>query len=780
MISENIGLFTLDTTNTTYAFKVLPTGHLEHLYYGKKINIGGGVQALSRRQTMPVGNTVSYSKDNPSFSLEAARLEMSSYGKGDIREPFVELVHADGSFTSDFLYDSYEIKKGRDELETLPCSYGSEDEVSQLKIILKDKSYGLTLELYYYVYEECDVIGRSCRLVNDSQDSVNIRRIMSMLMDIDGAGYVFTTFNGAWAREMDRHDTVVAAGKHVNSSYTGTSSSRANPFVMISHKDTTQEHGPCIGLNLIYSGNHYEAVEVGMCDTTRIAAGINPQSFSYILEPGSDFEAPEAVLTYSDSGFNAMSHNMHAFVRKHIVRGEWQYKERPVLLNSWEAAYFDISERKLYDLAKAGRDVGIELFVMDDGWFGTRNDDSQSLGDWYVNKKKLPGGLKGICDRINGLGMSFGIWVEPEMVNVNSGLYRKHPDWAMDIPGCAHSEGRSQRVLDLCNPEVAEYIVESMTRVFSSANIAYVKWDMNRIFSDYYSKYLHAQGRPQGETAHRYVVALGRIMRTLVERFPHILFEGCAAGGNRFDLGILCYFPQIWASDNTDAVSRTYIQEGLSYGYPMSVVSAHVSTCPNHQTLRVTPLTTRFNVAAFAVCGYECNLVDMKREELNEIKTQISIYKQWRHTMQFGTFYRQRTGNIHQWTVAEADGSRAVGLVMQELVHANTQNEVYYAAGLDADAVYRFYNRPLKHNVKEFGDLINTAAPIHIRQGSLLHSMVAKFVTMPGETEKYELGGALLMEGGVQLKQAFAATGFSEEIRHFPDFASRVYFMEKI
>ena len=780
MISENIGLFTLDTANTTYAFKVLPTGHLEHLYYGKKINIGGGVQALSRRQTMPVGNTVSYSKDNPSFSLEAARLEMSSYGKGDIREPFVELVHADGSFTSDFLYDSYEIKKGRDELETLPCSYGSEDEVSQLKIILKDKSYGLTLELYYYVYEECDVIGRSCRLVNDSQDSVNIRRIMSMLMDIDGAGYVFTTFNGAWAREMDRHDTVVAAGKHVNSSYTGTSSSRANPFVMVSHKDTTQEHGSCLGLNLIYSGNHYEAVEVGMCDTTRMAAGINPQSFSYILEPGSDFEAPEAVLTYSDSGFNAMSHNMHAFVRKHIVRGEWQYKERPVLLNSWEAAYFDISERKLYDLAKAGRDVGIELFVMDDGWFGTRNDDSQSLGDWYVNKKKLPGGLKGICDRINGLGMSFGIWVEPEMVNVNSGLYRKHPDWAMDIPGCAHSEGRSQRVLDLCNPEVAEYIVESMTRVFSSANIAYVKWDMNRIFSDYYSKYLHAQGRPQGETAHRYVVALGRIMRTLVERFPHILFEGCAAGGNRFDLGILCYFPQIWASDNTDAVSRTYIQEGLSYGYPMSVVSAHVSACPNHQTLRVTPLTTRFNVAAFAVCGYECNLVDMKREELNEIKTQISIYKQWRHTMQFGTFYRQRTGNIHQWTVAEADGSRAVGLVMQELVHANTQNEVYYAAGLDADAVYRFYNRPLKHNVKEFGDLINTAAPIHIRQGSLLHSMVAKFVTMPGETEKYELGGALLMEGSVQLKQAFAATGFSEEIRHFPDFASRVYFMEKI
>ena len=780
MISENKGLFTLATRNTTYAFMVLPTGHLEHLYYGKKIAIAGHCEALSHKQTTPVGNTVSYSDENVSFSLEAARLEMSAYGKGDIREPFLEIVHADGSFTSDFLYDSFEIKNGRDELTTLPCSYGSEAEVSQLKLVLKDKNYGLTLELYYYVYENCDVIGRSCRLINDSDLRADIRRVMSILMDIDGTGYVFTTFNGAWAREMKRHDTVVTAGKHVNSSYTGTSSSRANPFVMISKKDTTQDQGSCIGLNLIYSGNHYEAVEVGMCDSTRIVAGINPQSFSYILDAGETFEAPEAVMTYSDKGFNAMSRNMHDFVRKHIVRGQWQYKERPVLLNSWEAAYFDISERKLYELAKAGHEVGIELFVMDDGWFGNRDDDSSSLGDWYVNKKKLPNGLKGICDKINALGMSFGIWVEPEMLNVNSDLYRLHPDWAMDIPGCAHSEGRNQRILDLCNPEVTEYIIDSMTKVFSSANIAYVKWDMNRIFSDYYSKYLKAQGRPQGETAHRYVMALGRIMRTLTERFPHILFEGCAAGGNRFDLGILCYFPQIWASDNTDAVSRTYIQEGLSYGYPMSTVSAHVSACPNHQTLRVTPLSTRFNVAAFGICGYECNLVDMSKSERSEIKTQIDIYKKWRHAMQFGSFYRQRTGNIHQWTVVDEEAGRAAGLIMQELVRANTQNEEYYAAGLDPEAIYSFYNRPLKHNVKEFGDLINTVAPVHIRQGSLLHGMVAKFVTMPGETEKYELSGSMLMNCGVRLKQAFAATGFSEEVRHFPDFASRLYFMEKI
>ena len=602
---------------------------------------------------------------------------------------------------------------------------------------------------------------------------------MSLMLDMEGVGYKVTTFNGAWAREMNRHDTVVTAGKLVNSSYTGTSSSRANPFVMVTSSNTGEDFGDCYGFNLIYCGNHCETFEVNSFDKSRFVSGINPQSFSWRLEPGESFEAPEAVMTYSADGCNGMSRNMHAFVREHIVRGEWKHKDRPVLLNSWEAAYFNINERKLCELAKAGKAVGVELFVMDDGWFGERNDDRHSLGDWEVNKNKLPNGLKGICDKINALGMDFGIWVEPEMVNTDSRLYREHPEWAVDIPGQEHSEGRNQRMLDLCNPAVQDYIIESMTKVFSSANIAYVKWDMNRIFSDYYSKYLLETGRPQGEMAHRYVIGLKRIMKSLTEKFPRILFEGCAAGGNRFDLGILCYFPQIWASDNTDAVCRVSIQEGLSYGYPMSTVSAHVSACPNHQTLRTTPLTTRFNVASFGVCGYECNLVDMKKEDLSEIKEQISIYKRWRHTMQFGTFYRQRTGNIHQWTVVSPDKDRAVGLIMQELVQPNTQSEHYNAAGLSEDVLYHVWNRSLRYNVKEFGDLINTAAPVHIRQGSLLHNVVAKFVTMPGETEDYELYGDALMNGGIRLKQAFSATGFSEEVRHFPDFASRLYFIEK-
>lgn len=783
MIEYIDGAFGLHTENTSYVFAVLPTGQLEHLYYGKRIRLNkSAVAALKEKHSFAPGNTVIYDNEHPQYSLEDMKLEMSSQGKGDIRETFIEIEYPDGSRTSDFIYKGYEIINGKPELDTLPSSYCDEnqaDEAITLKITLVDRHYPVELELFYYVYEKENVICRSSRLINNGYDSIEVKRLMSLMLDMDGAGYIMSTFNGAWAREMNRHDTVVAAGKLVNASYTGTSSSRANPFVMLTAAGTSESAGECYGFNLIYSGNHYEVLEVNSFGKSRFVSGINPQSFSWRLEPGETFEAPEAVMTYSKDGCNGMSHNMHAFVREHIVRGEWKHKDRPVLLNSWEAAYFDINERKLCELAKAGKAAGIELFVMDDGWFGERNDDRHSLGDWQVNRHKLPNGLKGICDKINALGVDFGIWVEPEMVNTDSRLYREHPDWAVDIPGQAHSEGRNQRMLDLCNPKVQDYIIESMTRVFSSANIAYVKWDMNRIFSDYYSKYLKDIGRPQGEMAHRYVMGLKRIMKCLTEKFPKILFEGCAAGGNRFDLGILCYFPQIWASDNTDAVCRTAIQEGLSYGYPMSTVSAHVSACPNHQTLRVTPLATRFNVAAFGVCGYECNLAEMKKEDVSEIKEQISIYKRWRHTMQFGTFYRQRTGNIHQWTVVSPDKSRAVGLVMQELVQPNTQSDSYNAEGLLEDALYHVYNRNLRYNVKEFGDLINTAAPVHIRQGSILHNVVAKFVTMPGELEDYELYGDTLMNAGIRLKQAFSATGFSDEVRHFPDFASRLYFIEK-
>lgn len=431
---------------------------------------------------------------------------------------------------------------------------------------------------------------------------------------------------------------------------------------------------------------------------------------------------------------------------------------------------------------------------MDDGWFGERNDDTSSLGDWTPNEKKLPGGIREIADKIKALGLDFGIWVEPEMVNVKSRLYEKHPEWVVDIPEKPHSEGRNQRILDLSNTEVQDYIIEQMSNIFSSADISYVKWDMNRIFSDYYSKNLPPER--QGEMAHRYVCGLYHCMRELTKRFPDILFEGCSAGGNRFDLGILCYFPQIWASDNTDALCRTQIQYNYSYGYPLSCISAHVSASPNHQTLRNMPLETRFAVAAFGNLGYEFNLCDLPKDEFMAVKAQIELYKKWREVIQYGTFYRREcfdnrnsrnhgvlnngAGNNASWCVASKDMSKAVGFTMQKLVVPNTQFACFFANGLKDDAVYHFYNRRLKHNIKEFGELVNMVSPVHIKQGSLVQELASKFVKLDGETEDYTAYGDTLMYAGVKLKQSFSATGYSEDVRLYQDFAARLYFMEEV
>ena len=779
MIRQLDKVFVLDTKNTTYCFRVMESGHLEHLYYGEKIEINSAsdVDSLVEKQAFAPGNSNVYSNDFPNLSLENIRLEMSSYGKSDIREPFVEITHKDGGFTSDFLYDSARISEGKSPLVTLPSSYEDNGTVHELVVTLKDASYGIVLDLCYAVFEDRDVITRSSKLVNTSTDRIRLSRLMSAQLDFEDSGYVFTTFNGNWAREMYRHDTALSAGKVINSTYAGASSSRSNPFVMLSHPTTTEDSGLCYGLNLVYSGNHYECAEIGTHGKTRLVTGINPAGFEFIVDPGETFESPEAVMTVSEDGFNGMSQRMHTFVRECIVRGEWKKKTRPVLLNSWEASYFDINESKLLKLAKEGKDVGIELFVMDDGWFGERNDDKRSLGDWYVNEKKLPGGIERLCNKVNALGLDFGIWVEPEMVNVDSNLYREHPEWVMEIPGKPHSEGRTQRILDLANPAVVDYLAEKMGDIFACANIAYVKWDMNRIFSDYYSQHLPPER--QGEVAHRYMIGLYRLMKTLTERFPKILFEGCASGGNRFDLGILSYFPQIWASDDTDAIYRVKGQTGYSYGYPMSTVSAHVSACPNHQTLRMTPLATRFDVAAFGVLGYECNLCDMSNEEKKQIKDQIALYKQWRETLQFGSFYRGRSDNYYEWTCVSEDKTKAVGMLLRVLTEPNSAFAQYSPRGLNKDTKYHFYNIERKIRIKAFGDLVNMIAPVHIKYDSLVHNIVDKFVKMPGEVEDYTAKGNVFMKG-VKLKAAFAGTGYDENTRFFQDFASRMYFMEKV
>ena len=779
MIRQLDRLFILETEATSYLFEISETGHLVHLYYGSYLRIEEPSDAdlLRERRAFPPGNAISYDGDHPALSLEDTCLELSGYGKGDIREPFVEVVFADGSRTTDFVFESACVTDALPPAMTLPTAYDAGSEASHLVVTLKEKVKDLTLELHYSVFPECDVITRRSVLINTGGEMVRIDRLMSMQLDMARPLRKVTAFTGAWAREMEKKELALSAGKLVLSSLTGTSSNRTNPFFMVSSDKADEKAGEVLGFNLIYSGNHYESLEVSAFDKLRIVSGINPASLEWRLFPGESFEAPEAVLSYSAEGFGRLSRSLADFTRDHVTRGKWQKAERPILLNSWEAMYFDMNERKLLSLAKAAKEVGVELFVMDDGWFGKRNDDTSSLGDWTVNEKKLPGGLKGLSDKLHDMGLLFGIWVEPEMVNADSDLYRAHPDWTMDIPGRDHAEGRTQRVLDLANSEVVTYMTEEMKRVFSSARIDYVKWDMNRIFSDVYSKVLPPDG--QGETAHRYVLGLYRMMKDLTEAFPDILFEGCASGGNRFDLGILSYFPQIWASDNTDALCRLEIEGGLSYGYPMSACAAHVSACPNHQTLRVTPLTSRFAAASFGVLGYECNLLDLSKEDLDEIREEIALYKKYRKVLQYGDLYRGREGNITEWTCVSKDKKTAVGLVFQKLVRANTQAETYTPSGLDPEARYRLTNRPLKHNIMDFGDLINTQTPVHIKQNSALHRVISRYVKMPGETEDVRAYGSAFMKAGFKLSQGFSGTGYSDEVRHFPDFASRLYFLKK-
>ena len=792
MIKVNDNVFYLNTDNTSYVFRIMPTGHLEHLYYGKSINDYESSEIFRTKHANQNGSAILYDKAFPTICMNDTNLEVSGRGTGDMRAPSIELIWPDGSNTVDFVFDSYEIIEGKNELETLPASYGDNEQVKTLKVVLKEKVYNVKLELYYSVFKDSDLITRNMVMINETDTTIKIKKLMSAQLDIPGTGYVFTTFRGDWANEMNRFDTVVRGSMVVNASRTGFSSSHSNPFVMLFSPGSGEFHGEGYGCNLVYSGQHMEIVDVGSQRQTRLITGINYENFSWNLEAGSKFETPEAVLTFSNTGYSGVSEHMHKFIRNHIVRGPWQFKERPVLLNSWEANYFNFTESRLLSLASAGKDAGIELFVMDDGWFGKRNNDTSSLGDWEENPKKLPRGIEGISKKINKMGLMFGLWVEPEMVNENSDLYRNHPDWAVKIPGRHHTEGRNQMLLDLTRTDVQEYLIDSMKKVFSSGNVSYVKWDMNRNFSDIYSNDLDSAH--QEEFLHRYIIGLYRILKELVKEFPDILFESCASGGNRFDLGMLCYMPQIWASDDSDAIARCYIQNGASYGYPQSVWGAHVSSCPNHQTLRVTPLETRFRVASLGLLGYECNLQEVTKEELTTIKKQIELYKKWRKTLQYGQVYRiggklnkdnislmgmEDNTNLVEWNIVSENKEEAIIIMVQDNVRPHTSQVNLRTKGLNDEYKYHFYNQQFRVNVKDFGDLINMVSPIHLKKDSFLHNMVAKFYKINSEKEDYIVSGSVLNNAGISLSQAFAGTGIGDNTRVYKDYESRMYFIER-
>ena len=687
MIILSEDYYALETQHTTYAFRVLPSGHIEHLWYGEKIDCREGAVLLGEPRSMG-GNMVAYSAKHPKLGLENLCLEYSSLGKGDIRDPMIELRFADGSTTCDFLFQSAKVRPYTPLVELPSAAMMESVPGEELVVHLRDAVRDVWLELVYVPFPTSDIIVRSARVINRQREPLLLHRLLSAQLDFRDGAYDFISFHGAWVREMERQVVSCGPCRIVNEGRTGTSSSRANPFVMLAARDCGEGAGRCWGMNLIYSGEHYESAQQNSFGKVRVLSGIHPEGFCWRLAPGEAFQAPQAVLGFSAVGYSGLSKGLHHFVRHHVVRGPWQFRERPILLNSWESAYYKYDEESLLHLAEHARAVGIELFVLDDGWFMGRNSDASSLGDWHSDKGKLPNGLSGFAKKLGQLGLDFGLWVEPEMVSMESACYRKHPEWVVSSPNRPHAEGRNQRILDLTKTEVREYILRHMRRLFRIPGLTYVKWDMNRIFSDRYSASLPPEG--QGEFLHRYVLGLYGILERLTREFPHILFESCAAGGNRSDWGMLCYMQQLWASDNTDALCRAAIQHQYSYAYPPSVIGAHVSACPNHQTGRTTSLRTRFHVACFGLLGYECDLRGLSEGELKEIRWQITYYKQRRTLFQFGDFIRlAHDESATQWCVAAPGGASLIVLDFPALTLPNMLSRHLRLAGFVDDGCYR-------------------------------------------------------------------------------------------
>ena len=774
-INEKNGVFSLCTDKISYIFRVTEHGQLEHIHFGERVS-PEFIEPLRIKRDIQIGTTVAYSKEDPAYALDCMCLEWSGIGCGDYRQSPIEAKLPDGSFRSDFVYEGYEIVRGCAPAETLPCAYDDRGEAQTLIMTLREKGCAAELKLYYTVFEHSNVITRRSVIKNLDGSPLTMRRFMSMSVDLPDRGFSLMTFDGGWIKETHKTVRPVSCGITVNSSTTGASSNRHNPGFILAAKNACEQSGRVWGFNLIYSGNHFGLIEKSNHDLVRVQLGINPHCFEWELREGESFEAPEAVMSYSSGGYNGLSRSFHEFVNNSIVRGQWKNRERPVLINNWESCFFDFNEAKLLRLARKAASLGVELFVLDDGWFGDRNSDTAGLGDYDVNLKKLPDGLSGLAKKINRMGMSFGLWFEPESVNPDSKLYRAHPDWAIHTPGLEPCLGRNQLLLDLTRAEVRDYIVRSVGEVLDSANISYVKWDMNRHMSDAYSEKLNSQG----EFFHRYIMGLYDVLDRIFTPRPHILLESCSSGGNRFDLGMLCYSPQIWASDDTDPIERLGIQGGLSYLYPQSTMGAHVSEAPHQQTLRDTPLSTRFNVAAFGVLGYELGLKYLSRVELREIKQQIAFYKKHRKALQFGQFFRfdeYRDNKVH-WQVSDPSGKTHICGHFQTQCKASEGFSELPVTGLEPRARYSFSCKKQSIFIKRLGGLVRHVMPVELDPNGFILRTANKLYAMPDGTEEYEADGASLMSG-VMLNNQFLGTGYSDKLHMLGDFGSALFTIEK-
>ncbi len=684
---EEQNIFHLKAGGMSYAMQVVRGKYLAHLYWGRGIRSYEGSRSLIQKERVLEANPESGDK---SFSLGTLPQEYPQYGNGDFRSCAFCVRDEAGSRISSLSYQGYKIEKGKPGLPGLPASFGKEPEAETLRIHLRDEAAGLDVFLLYSVFEKENVIARSVCFENRSQKELMLEKMMSMSLDIRESDFDVLTLYGAHNNERNPDRRPLKSGTIQIESLRGVSSPQQSPFMALLRKGTKEDQGEVFAANFVYSGNFQALAQADSFGNTRFQMGMNPWNGEWLLEPGESFWTPEVLLVYSDKGLNGMSHTFHRFIRNHLIRSPYGKQERPILINSWEAAYFDFTEEKLLALAGKAKEAGIELFVLDDGWFGKRNDESCSLGDWYENREKLPLGLHSLEQKIHSMGMQFGLWVEPEMISEDSDLYRAHPDYVLHTEGRPYTYGRRQLVLDLSRQEVCNYVLDAMEKVLSLAGIDYIKWDMNRHLTDVGSAFLPS--KRQGEVFHRYVLGLYWILERLTANHPEVLFESCSSGGGRFDAGMLYYMPQTWCSDNTDPVCRIGIQYATSLIYPPVAMGAHVSASPSHQTGRISPLSTRGNVAMSANFGYELDLTKCTEGELLEISEQVRFYKEIRNTVQKGAFYRLENpfeGNTAAWEFVSEDGREVLAFRFTVLCRPNAPVEILKLQGLDEEARYQ-------------------------------------------------------------------------------------------
>ena len=687
--NEKTREFHLYNQEISYIIKILDNDQPGQLYYGKRLTHREDFSHLfeyAMRDMSPYAF-----EGNSTFSLENIKQEYPTFGCGDMRFPAYEIERENGSHVVEFVYKEHKIYNGKPKLEGLPATYvESDDEAQTLELVLEDTSINTRIVLLYTIYEAFPVIARSVRFECDSDEKITLLSAMSACVDLPDKDYEMIDLAGVWARERHVRRHKLDYGIQSIYSMRGCSSYQFNPFLALARENADEFQGQVYGFSLVYSGNFLAQTEVDNYDTARVLMGIHPNGFKWTLEKGESFQTPEMVMVYSEAGLNGMSQTFHKLYRTRLARGTWRDKVRPILINSWEAFYFDFDAPKLLGLADVAADLGMELFVLDDGWFGKRDDSTSSLGDWYPNEEKLKGTLKELAEKINAKGLKFGLWIEPEMTNKDSDLYRAHPDWLLAEQGKRICHSRTQYVLDFSKKEVREYIGDMLENLLAEVPVSYIKWDMNRTFSEVFS---NGNDREyQGKVCHKYILGVYELYERLTSRFPHVLFESCASGGARFDPGMLYYAPQGWTSDDTDAIERLKIQYGTSMVYPVSCMGSHVSASPNHQTNRVTPIETRADVAYFGTFGYELDLLKLGEEDKAEIRRQIAFMKEKRDLIQKGTFYRLKSpfeGNETAWMIVSEDQKKALVGYYRVMQPVNVGFKRLKLKGLKEDICYK-------------------------------------------------------------------------------------------